>query len=460
MNENPNAGENKFLKTPGKSSIYFWTILILFALFFSAAALYYNARRLADGSNMSDIIKAYNKIPATIIPKNPLCADADKFVEPRKDFIGNADQLNAVIKNIEKHLEGKFEFDEYTKDKIWKDYSKLLKNLEELSAKAPSAAEAVVPDIPVRFFTGGRQLFSYITLINRVKISALLALTAIDRKDYRTALHIDAALTRIARAAAVAGYDLPGLFGVIIQYDVMTIAGKEPARVYLECDGALQDPQSLAAVKEALKVRAASIPLFFAAGDGLRMENACSTALLSVTREQNPITMSILDLWYDKPENFFAGMTNAINTIPKGMGAALVKSMKSYHELFAGDDKPGMMRWVKIHPHFSMTGFPDYFSKIAAKSVKSEAVNRLITLGGLSRIFYIENGGWPELDKNKDFLAAAGMAAIDPADGKTIRAANASPDTVSYYSIGPDGEDNGGDETRDVVLTVKRPAAK
>ena len=459
MNENPNTEENKFLKIRGKSSKYFWAILILFALFFGAAALYYNVRRISDNSIMSEIFKEYIKIPATIIPKNPLCGDADKFIEPRKDFIGNADQLNAVIKNIEKHLEGKFDFDEYTKNKIWKDYSKLLKNLEELSAKAPSVSEAVVPDIPGRFFTGGRELFSYITLINRAKMSALLASTAIGRKDYQTALHIDLALTRIARAAAVAGYDLPTIFGIIIQYDVATIAGKGPARVYLECGEALIDPQSLAAVKEALKVRGASIPLFFDIRDALRMESAWSSALFSVMRENNPITMSILDMWYDRPENFFIGMTNAASSIPKGMGAALVKSVASYHELLTGGGKTSEYSRLKLHPHFSVTGFADY-SKLTANIVKADAFNRLITLGGLSRIFYLENGGWPELDKNKGFIDAAGMAAIDPADGKTIRATNASPDAVSYYSIGPDGEDNGGDETRDVVLKVKRPEAK
>ncbi|HOT74769.1 MAG TPA: hypothetical protein PK467_03210 [Candidatus Wallbacteria bacterium] len=456
MNENPIAEENKLLKIRGKSSKYFWTILILLILFFITAAFYYNVRKISDNRNMSDILKAYNKIPATIVPKNPLCGDADKFVEPRKDFIGTADQLNDVIKNIEKHLDGKFDFDEYAKEKIWKDYSKLLKNLEELSAKAPSVSEAVVPDIPGLFFTGGQELFSYITLINRAKISALLASTAIGRKDFHTALHIDLALTRIARAAAVASYDLPSPFGIFIQYDVATIAGKGPAKVYLECDEALIDPQSLAAVKEALKVRGASIPLFFDIRDALRMENAWSSAILSIIRSKNPLTMSILDMWYGRPENYYAGMTNAVSSIPKGMGAALVKSVASYHELIAGASEYSRL---KLHPHFSMMGFADY-SKLTADAVKSEAFNRLITLGGLSRIYCLENGGWPELDKNKEFLAAAGMAALDPADGKTIRAINASQGAVSYYSIGPDGEDNGGDETRDVVITIKRPAAK
>jgi hypothetical protein len=458
MSENPNETESKFKKIKGKLSRYFLIILILSALFF-AVTFYFNVRRISDSDSMNIIMKAYNKIPATIIPKNPLFADSDKFVELRKDFIGKADQLNDVIKNIEKHLEGKFEFDEYTKDKIWKDYSKLLKNLEELAAKEPSAAEAVVPDIPGQFFTGGRDLFNYVTLINRVKISALLASIAIGKKDYQTALRIDLALTRIARAVAVAGYDLPTLIGVIIQYEVATIAGKGPAKVYLECDGALFDPHCLNAVKEALKVRAASIPFFFDIRDALRTENAWTTTLLSVMRTENPATMSILDLWYDKPESFFNGVTNAICSVPKGMGAALVKSAGAYYERLADIEKPGMMRWLKIHPHFSGTGFADY-SKVTANSVKSEAFNRLITLGGLSRVFHLENGGWPDLIKDKEFLAAAGMAAVDPADGKTLRFARAPENAILYYSIGPDGEDNGGDEIKDVVLLVKPPAKK
>jgi len=432
----------------------FFVFLILFAIFFGVLA--YNTYQMTTG--FMDSFDALTKIPATVTARHSLHDDADEFIKYRKDFDGTQDQKNAFLNNVEKSIDGKYTFDEAGKNKIWKRYSELLTSLEKLAAKEPSATEAVIIDLPEKLFHGEMKLFFYPTLIERAKISSLLALIAIERKQYNTAITVDLGLMRIARAVAIATNDIPNLIGVLIQYRVAKLAEKGPAKIYLESDDALRDAKTLIAIKNALKIRTVSIPLFFDIRPAMQVECAWSLALLSVIRSRYPFTMAVLDLWYEKIENFPAAIMAAIKTVPKGEGAALLKSVSAHLDSFTFAGKPSILGGytgnLNLHPLFLNFGFPNY-PKLIAEIVKSDASNRLVTLGALARVFYFETGKWPDLKNDKEFKFSAGMAAIDPADGDAMRFRQNADSTMSFYSVGPDGIDNGGDDTNDVVLIVK-----
>ncbi len=437
---------------------YFLLLVLFFTLFFTGIFLM-DIYAISFDSKFGNIDNYYIKIPATVIPENPLRKEASDFVKPRKDFTGKADELNKIIGNIDKCLDKKFDFDEHTKTRLWKNYSGLLQNLDLLSTKPPMAEEKPAIKIPELFFTGNLKIFNISTFILRVKMSAFLALIAIEKKDYPMALCIDAALMRLSRAVAVANFNQPGLLGVIFQYETARLAAKGPARVYLECNEALREHQNMVLVKAALKSRVESLPLFYNVRDALKLEAALIHARFSVIRSKFSTTMKILDLWYEKPEAFFNGLIKAIDEVPDEQGAKLTKTAKEYFRRYTEFGEPGLKRFLKIHPLFYQTGFPD-FTKLITNSVKSDAHNRLTTLCGLARVYYYENGSWPALEQNGEFLAAAGKAAIDPADAGLMRSKRMPGGLFCYYSIGPDGIDNDGNENEDVVIFIKPPATK
>jgi hypothetical protein len=451
--DNPDITKTKNIKIKK----YLLIILLFLALFF-AYTIINDIYAITYNSKFTAIDNSYKKIPATVIAENPLRKDALDFIEPRRDFIGKADELNKIIDNIDKCLDRKFDFDEHTKTRLWKQYSKLRQNLDELSAIPSSSAEKPDIKIPELFFTGEWQIFYISTLINRAKVSALMALIAIEKKDYGAALRIDAALMRLARAAAVANFNLPSLIGVMVQYETANFAAKGPARIYLECDDALLEPH-MAAVKAALKSREESLRLFFNIRDAIRLESALMFAQLSVMRSFFYTAMKLLDLWYEKPEAFYKGFIAIIDSIPEEQYAKLTKAAKEYFSRCSEFDEPGLNRFLKIHPLFYKTKFPD-FSVLTTNIAKMDALNRLATLGGFARVYHFENKSWPALERNEEFRTAAGKAAVDPADAGLMRSKQLPGGSICYYSIGPDGIDNGGDETEDVILIVNPPGLK
>jgi len=453
MDEKQNVVEKRSGNRSVKLLKYFFVFLIFFAVFF--AILAYNIHHMVTG--FMDSFRVLTKIPATVIARHPLHDDADEFVKYRKDF-DTQDQKNAFMNDVEKSIDGKYAFDEAAQNGIWKKYSELRRNLEELAAKEPLATEAVSFDIPDKLFHGEMKLFFFPTLIDRAKISALMASIAIGRKQYYKAIAVDLGLIRVARAVAIATCDVPSLIGVLMQYQVAKLAEKGPAKIYLESDDAFRDPETLAAIKKALKIRTDSIPLFYDIRVAMQVECAWSMALLSVIRAEYPFTMAVLDLWYEKPENFPAGIVKLIKPASMNGGAALLKSASDHLDRFIFKGKPSF--WgeytgnLNLHPLFSSFAFSN-FPKLIADVVRSDASNRLVTLGALARVFYFENGKWPDLKNDKEFKVSAGMAAIDPADGNTMCFKQNADLTMSFYSVGPDGIDNGGDETDDVVIIVK-----
>jgi SAM-dependent methyltransferase len=88
-------------------------------------------------------------------------------------------------------------------------------------------------------------------------------------------------------------------------------------------------------------------------------------------------------------------------------------------------------------------------------SVGANAKLRLITLAGLARLFHAENKRWPDMNKDTDFIKAAGNAAIDPIDGGKMRLKIDKNGRAIFYSIGFDSSDKNGESPGDNQSTKR-----
>ncbi len=167
--------------------------------------------------------------------------------------------------------------------------------------------------------------------------------------------------------------------------------------------------------------------------------------LMMATKDK--LTYGILNIWYGDPNQPFYDAAAKINEKPGNSLNEIEKILieyvkkiqygKSYTIELAnsGDGLISMFKFVKfainMHPFATKAHF------IPVSDLKNIACNetfqRIVTLGGLARLFYFENGRWPDLSKDTAFVNEAGIAAVDPYDNANIRSEIMADGSVRYF---------------------------
>lgn len=147
---------------------------------------------------------------------------------------------------------------------------------------------------------------------------------------------------------------------------------------------------------------------------------------LSGLAMKDKATFYALNLWYGDPDAPFIEVAEKIYAKKDSPCAEFEKIIAEAREkypirrnfttelAYTGDDLLSILKFIKFaintHPLAPASYMPAYELK---QFIYIETRLRLITFGGLARLFYAENKRWPDPAKDLQFMNEAGPAAID-----------------------------------------------
>lgn len=246
---------------------------------------------------------------------------------------------------------------------------------------------------------------------------------ALDKKDYEMALMSDVAYLRFSAAERNLGAQH---LNNIIDYNLYHEYSMSKdifidENAYFTSGPALTDKFRTALMKrvEFIKKR----PNFaYALKNTIGLLNLKMSGLAL----KDKATFYALNLWYGDPnapfieaaEKVYAKKDSPCSEFEKILAEAREKYpvRRSFtHELaYTGDDLLSLLKFIKFavntHPLEPTSYIPAYELK---QYIYIETRLRLITFGGLARLFYAENKRWPDPEADKAFMNAAGPAAVD-----------------------------------------------
>ena len=261
--------------------------------------------------------------------------------------------------------------------------------------------------------------------------------------------------------------------------------GRASLARFIENQAFLADTASVSIIKKELTARAAeeTAEVSFVRAIKNHSQNAVSRKRALI--DKYPVTLNILNMWYGESCDFectalynlqvwktagYARLLEAIEELDAYYNEKYYSQLNSFKAIFA------------FHPFIRRDCQKSLLALEMKKQAVKEAEYRLITLGGLARIFYTENKRWPDIEQYRNrldwrlyrkenraagfgsiqkadsaFLGLAGRAAIDPMDNRVMRSKVLADGSITYYSIGLNGRDAKGDPSENIILTVKRP---
>lgn len=200
---------------------------------------------------------------------------------------------------------------------------------------------------------------------------------------------------------------------------------------------------------------------------------AQAEADMSMTQK---IMRKSLDMWYGDTRAHYAKFADDIEIAEKKGFLEVAKTVRSFEDIMKGKktigrelaDSPegltGMLMFLRkaltVHPLASFE-YRQYIGRDGFHIIFTDFINdRLLAAAAMSRIFHARNKRWPKYDSDKDFFKELSIAAIDPVDNLNLKMMETPGGGLKIYSIGIDGRDDGGDEKKDSVITVKAPVLK
>jgi hypothetical protein len=290
--------------------------------------------------------------------------------------------------------------------------------------------------------------------LTAVKCMIKIGAFAIESGETTLASKCERAILRTARAFAVKKSGVPGIHGGMLQVACLNRLNKISEGLYIKNDALLTDAKSIEIVRNMLDKRVEYVPLILTMEQMLKgvipSDNACEL----IFSKKFPVTWWILNAWYGSPysDNKNAAL-NMAGTDLNYEKACSVLSEANFKNSF--NARLNFWNNLKIHP---LT--PQIYPQISFMLKDSAGANakfRLITLAGLARLFHAENKRWPDMNKDADFIKAAGNTAIDPIDGGKMRLKIDKNGQAIFYSIGFDSSDNNGDSQRDIIVVADIP---
>ena len=188
------------------------------------------------------------------------------------------------------------------------------------------------------------------------------------------------------------------------------------------------------------------------------------------------LTLGILELWYGDAHEPYHELARELSGSGKTDYASIIEmtiaAVKKYphrrtfnQELANSGDG--------IIPMIKFAWFAVNTNPLAANAMMRIPINmlffiaradarfRLVTLGGLARFFYYENGRWPDLSKDSDFVKKAGRSAVDPYTGALMRCKNIDGGALMLYCHWKDGINTPAEsETTEIEVTAMPPDVK
>lgn len=183
------------------------------------------------------------------------------------------------------------------------------------------------------------------------------------------------------------------------------------------------------------------------------------------------VTYKALNLWYGDPnvpffeaaEKLYAIRNSPYSQIEKALAAVHEKypRKRSFsHELaYTGDDLLSLIKFIKYavstHPLPPASLVPVHGLR---QYIYIETRLRMVTLGGLARLFYASNKRWPDPSKDPEFFEKAGPAAIDMYTGGPYKlTASAGGDKLIIASAVEEWKDPSKKTPGTVTLYAGRP---
>ncbi len=440
----------------------FTVFLLLFTIFL--AVMIYQVKAVIE-YRASSSVAASDKFKYEL-PDHPLKNDALNFLKCPHYLPDNYDIKRSIAKNIDKTIEGKFEIPPKIKADFIEKNMKLRDFMFEMAAKEPAAEEAILPDIPETLEVRYNSKYYYFIPVNSSKIAQVLTRLALNEKDYIPAMKFDLALLRLARAVAVGAYNTTTLINVMIQETIIACANDTPGETYISHNELFADTAAVAFMRKAIAIRAASTKLFFDFGAAFIFDAQWLRSDVKRVRDAFPWTMAFLDLYYGKSETARIAYYKEIKAVSAGTLCDQLAFVKKFEHLCfksSGEEskESGSEEKAEDYIKYLWTNpfsreIPD-FKNAFIINARAKARYRLVTLGAMARLFYFDNGRWPDLSKDAEFVKSSDLAVIDPVDGKPMRSVMEKDDSMVFYSIGADLIDDGGNKINDITISVKKP---
>lgn len=293
---------------------------------------------------------------------------------------------------------------------------------------------------------------------------ACLALLAADTADIEFAAAADIFLLKLIRSFAYYNNRYMSVSGAVAQYLSLKAVSGLSKRLYIDNGDLLSNAAAAEKIRKSLIIRAKSSGIFSRADRAVYYLMALTMKRMKIYNDEYPLTTAFFNMWYDGSfplkRKWLHGVTDM-----KTSGFAEIKNILSGLEKdFKDNYAPGersISSALRVHPLIShQFRGPLEYEKVYSKLGEGVALFRLTTLGGLARLFYLKNGRWPELNKDKNFIKEAGESAIDPMNDERMKFIAMADGSMKFYSVGLNGIDLSGDTKENIVMTVPVPSVK
>jgi hypothetical protein len=181
-----------------------------------------------------------------------------------------------------------------------------------------------------------------------------------------------------------------------------------------------------------------------------------------------PWSIALLELYYGKfepwAEIFSKDIEGIINEPWRSQIEAVKKKEARYSTVYIekseydeNGEKINKNEYFQYLWKNPLQGEIPVISNMFIDAAENDIRYRLTTLGGLARLYYFDHGKWPDILKDKGFKESAGETAVDSIVGAPIRSIVNADGSITFYSVGTNYIDDGGDENKDIIIKVKKP---
>lgn len=306
-------------------------------------------------------------------------------------------------------------------------------------------------------------------IFNARHYSASMTRVAVFRGDYAFALDEYVASLQFGETARIV-YSAPTTAGLSFRMSVAE-GDKYTSDLFLSDGAFFASSKMVARFAKAIGSRMETfdeMPTFAAA---ITEESRLIRNVSAALPFRDKLALGALDLWYGDPHGPFHEVAREIAISKRTdysayfdiMNAAMARHPRPAsftRELaYTGDSIVDLFRFVKFavstHPLASSTHHFPIFD--LDRTAKSDAHSRTVTLGALARLFYYENGRWPDLSKDAEFVKNAGKAATDPYTNTPMRTKILADGSLSIYCHWKDGTGKPAETSATMIRAIAMP---
>jgi len=288
----------------------------------------------------------------------------------------------------------------------------------------------------------------YSLIYGNANFSAAMMRLAVDRGDVSFAL--DAASANLTFARVLPDCFITDTIPIRLNYLMPLLAEHEDVtrKLFLSENSCFNTAETALKLAQTLEKRVRfidSVPTF---KESVENESKLIKKAAAALPIRDKFILGAFNLWYGDPHEPYHELASELadsgkddySSVFELLSAAIKKhppAKRFDSELASTED--GFIPFVKFI-WFAARNNPlaiNVMSRIPLNSLsfiaKADARFRLITLGGLARLFYYENKRWPDLSKDAGFVKKAGKSAVDPYTGTPMRTKHLDDGSLMLY---------------------------